>query len=114
MSDLVIQFYDLIMMMVKYPDYKRQINWRFRFFNKRVSEILAGKDPLLCTDAVQMTQELALCRRRRGLRRWYYNLSNIDEVYAAYHISRSPLALNRAWDLFHTGRYKAEEVHIYA
>lgn len=108
MNDLVIQFYELIRMMVKYPDSKRLINWRLRFFDKRVSEILVWNDPMLYKDVSQMVQELALCKQRRRSRRWYYDLSSIDEISVAYDISHSPSALSRAWDLFHSGHYKIQ------
>mgnify|MGYP007056168972 CR=1 FL=1 len=108
MSDLVILFFDLIQLMVKHPEESRAINWKFLFFEKQIQSL----DPMseLYTDAMQMSAELALCRRRRRSRRRWYNLSNLDDVVGSYHIHESPTTLHSAWDLFYTGRYKTEGV----
>ena len=106
MSDLVISFFDLILMMVKQPEAKRTIAWKLRYFDKQVASI----DPMseLHEDAMLMEQELALCQRRRRSRRRWYNLSNIDEVFGCYYIHQSPATLGMAWNLFHSGKYRTE------
>jgi len=106
MSDLVISFFDLIQEMVKRPAARRTINWKLKFFEKQMLSI----DPMseLHADAALMSEELALCQRRRRSRRAWYNLSSLDEVLGCYYIHRSQASLNEAWNLFHSGRYRTE------
>ena len=105
MSDLVIWFYGIILLIVKQHGSQRFLDWQIRFFERRVSEIDPTSD--LYQDAVRMAKEIALCRHRRSPRK-SYNISYIDEVYAQYYIHKSPVTLDRAWDLFFSGAYRLE------
>ena len=105
MNDLVIWFFGLLVTMVKQPESKRFIDWQLRFFNKQVSEMDPGSD--LYQDAMRMVEELTLCKHHRRSRRYRYNMSNIDEVYGQYYIHKSPVTLWNAWNMFHSGQYKA-------
>lgn len=105
-SEIVISFFALIQLMVKYPDSKRIIDWHLRFFDKDVASIRPGCP--LFDAASRMNEELALCRQRRRSRAATYNISSIDEVYNHYWLNKSPRTLGEAWNLFETGRYRTE------
>ena len=104
-SEIVISFFALLQLMVKSPEAKRLINWHIRFFDKAVASIEPGTP--LYNAASRMTEELALCQRRRR-RKSRYNMSNIDQVYGHYWVCKSPATLGAAWNLFETGRYRVE------
>ena len=105
-SDLVIWFFGIILMMVKQPESTHLINWQIRFFDRFAASI----DPQsgLYLDAMRMAEELEYVKRRRRSRREKYNVSNIDEVYSQYYIGKSPQTLGLAWDLYHSGAYRTE------
>ena len=111
MSDLVIWFYGIILMMIKQPESKRQLNWQLRFFERLVSAIDPQSE--VYPYAMRMIEELAICKRRRRSRRNYYNVSNLDEVYNQYYIHPSELTLNRAWNMFISGPYRLEGYYNY-
>ena len=105
-SEIVISFFSIIQEMVKHPDAKRLIGWRTRYFNKDVEKL----DPRsqLYNAALLMTEELALCGKRRRSRRRMYNMACIDEVCYHYWLHKSRSTLMTAWSLFESGRYRVE------
>lgn len=103
-DEIVISFFAILQMMLKAPKAKRIIDWNIRFFEKDISEMDPGCP--LYSDALRMREEIELCNRRRRSRYHMYNLSDIDEVYNHYYINKSPRTLEKAWDLFETGRYR--------
>ena len=106
MKDIVIWFYSLILLMVKHPSSTRTIEWEYKFFNRAISDISPADS--IYEDVARMSEELALCKRRRRSRGGMYNVANIDEVYGAYYINKSPTTLQRAWELFKSGRYRVD------
>lgn len=103
-SEIVISFFNIILLMVKHPESKRTIDWNMRFFSKEADA--AKNNPQLFWAVSRMIEELDLCRRRKRSRFWLYNASDIDSVCAQYHINKSQTTLWNAWELFRTERYK--------
>ena len=106
MNELVIWFYELLVMMIKHPESKRTLNWQIIFFERTVRGL--DRHSAIYPFAVQMVEEIALCKRRRQTRSMFYNVSNMDEVCTQYRIHASPVALDRAWDMFYRNGYRLE------
>lgn len=105
-SEIVIAFFEILLLMVKHPEARRMIDWHMRFFDRDVNKLDRNSD--LFRMASRMNEELTLCRRCRRSRFAMYNASDMDAAYCQYYINRSPTNLANAWRLFETGRYKIQ------
>ena len=105
-NEIVISFFAILQIMVKHPNSQRIIGWHLRIFDNDVARIKPGDKAF--DVAHRMSEELALCMRRKRSRRSMYSISLIDEVYNHYWVHKSPKTLGDAWRLFETGRYKTE------
>lgn len=112
MSDLVIWFYGIILMMIKQPESKRLLNWQLRFFERLVNAIDPNSE--VYPYARSMLEELTLCKRRRRSRQRLYNVANMDEIYGQYYIHPSQTTLDRAWQMFMSGAYRTGGYFDYA
>ena len=101
-NNLVIDFFDIMDNIIRYPDDERTIRWKIIFFEKKI----AGLEGNLRDDAVKMLEEMNRAKKGRRSRR-YYNDAEICFVKNSYLISnRSEACLKYAWEAFRTGQYK--------
>lgn len=106
MPDLVIKFFYIIVLLVKFPTAKRVTAWHIRYFTKAVKSLT---DDGLRAQGETMLAEIAICQKRRRSRVHMYNMSDLDSVCTQYYINPSQAALDRAWYLFNTENYRTEK-----
>lgn len=100
-DEIVILFFSVMLSLIKNTS-ERQNKWRSIVFKNSVAKLIKSGSMV----AARMSEELLFCEKRRRSRRYYYNVSAMDQVLNEYYISGfSENTLSNAWSLFNSGRY---------